>query len=154
MSSYLRTISDALATSLAAVTWDIASTTVERKNWVSIDVESMSDPVVYVTPGSADVTRIGRRQTQVDYDVQVFVGRHVTTDEDVDGMLDLANDIFRQVKAHEFDDIEDWPEGVTSPQTVSINLNPDDALSERNVWRAAIIATYRVLELDDLPEPE
>jgi hypothetical protein len=67
-------------------------------------------------------------------------------------MLDLANDIFRQVKAHQFDDIEDWPEGVTSPQTVTIDLNPDDALSERNVWRAAIVATYRVLESDDLPE--
>jgi hypothetical protein len=41
---------------------------------------------------------------------------------------------------------------VTSPQTVTIDLNPDDALSERNVWRAAIVATYRVLESDDLPE--
>jgi hypothetical protein len=152
VSSYLRQIADALATSLDGVTWAIQSTTVERKNWVSIDVESMANPVVYVTPGSADVTRIGRRQTQVDYDVQVFVGRHVTTDQDVDGMLDLANDIFRQVKAHQFDDIEDWPEGVTSPQTVTIDLNPDDALSERNVWRAAIVATYRVLESDDLPE--
>jgi hypothetical protein len=152
VSSYLRQIADALADSLGAVTWEINTTTVERKNWVNIDVESMSNPVVYVTPGSADVTRIGRRQTQVDYDVQVFVGRHVNTDQEVDDMLDLANDIFRQIKAHEFDDLENWPEGVTSPQTVAIELNPDDALSERNVWRAAIVATYRVLELDDLPQ--
>jgi hypothetical protein len=152
VSSYLRQIADALADSLGAVTWEINTTTVERKNWVSIDVESMSHPVVYVTPGSADVTRIGRRQTQIDYEINVFVGMHVNTDQEVDDMLDLANDIFRQVKAHQFDDIEDWPEGVTSPQTVTIDLNPDDALSERNVWRAAIVATYRVLESDDLPE--
>jgi hypothetical protein len=28
--------------------------------------------------------------------------------------------------------------------TVEIDMNPDDALTERNVWRAVITATYRV----------
>lgn len=150
--SYLREIADALAASLGEVTWTPAATTVERKNWTNVDVEQMDDPVVYVVPGSADVSRIGRRQTLTDFQVNVFVGRHVTSDAEVDEMLDLASDILRHIKAHEFDDLEEWPEGVTSPQTVTIELNPGDALNERNVWRAVIVATYRVPETDDLPE--
>jgi hypothetical protein len=149
--SYLREIADALAASLGEIEWTPASTTVERKNWASIDVEGMEDPVVYVVPGSADVSRIGRVASQTDYEINVFVGRRVTSDADVDEMLDLADDILRHIKAHEFDDLEEWPESVTSPQSVTIDINPADALNERNVWRAVIVATYRIAEFDELP---
>jgi len=151
MSSALRTITDSLATGLQSVTWSIPSTTVERKNWANIDVDAMSVPRVVVIPGSADVTRISRTHMQVDYNVTVFVGRHVTTDAEVDGMLDLADSVMLQVRAHSFGQAVTWPAGVTSPQTVSIELNPDDALTERNVWRAVITATYRVFESNVLP---
>jgi hypothetical protein len=136
---------------LQSVTWAISSTTVERKNWANIDVDAMSVPRVFVVPGNADVTRISRSVMQVDYTVTVFVGRHVTTDAEVDGMLDLADSVMLQVRAHSFGSAVTWPAGVTSPQTVSIDLNPDDALTERNVWRAVITATYRVFESNVLP---
>jgi hypothetical protein len=90
---------------------------------------------------------------QVDYTVSVFVGRHVQTDSDVDAMLDLADSVMLQVRAHSFGSAVTWPAGVTSPQTVGIDLNPDDALTERNVWRAVITATYRVFEANVLPTP-
>jgi hypothetical protein len=151
MSSVLRTIADSLATGLDSVTWGIASTTVERKNWANIDVDAMSVPRVFVVPGNADVSRISRQVMQVDYTVTVFVGRHVTTDAEVDGMLDLADSVMLYVRAHSFGQAVTWPAGVTSPQTVSIDLNPDDALTERNVWRAVITATYRVFETNVLP---
>jgi hypothetical protein len=106
---------------------------------------------VFVVPGNADVTRISRQVMQVDYTVSVFVGRHVSTDAEVDGMLDLADSVMLQVRAHSFGAGVTWPAGVTSPQTVSIDLNPDDALTERNVWRAVITATYRVFETNVLP---
>jgi len=151
MSSTLRQIADSLATGLQSVTWGITSTTVERKNWANIDVDAMSVPRVFVVPGNADVTRISRQMMQVDYTVTVFVGRHVTTDAEVDGMLDLADSVMLQVRAHSFGVNVVWPAGVTSPQTVGIDLNPDDALTERNVWRAVITATYRVFETNLLP---
>ena len=151
MSSVLRTIADSPATGLQSVAWNIPSTTVERKNWANIDVDAMSVPRVVVIPGSADVTRISRTHMQVDYNVTVFVGRHVTTDSEVDGMLDLADSVMLQVRAHSFGSAVTWPAGVTSPQTVSIDLNPDDALTERNVWRAVITASYRVFESNVLP---
>jgi len=151
MSSVLRSIADSLATGLQSVTWAISSTTVERKNWANIDVDAMSMPRVFVVPGNADVSRISRSVMQVDYTVTVFVGRHVTTDAEVDGMLDLADSVMLQVRAHSFKQAVTWPAGVTSPQTVSIDLNPDDALTERNVWRAVITATYRVFESNVLP---
>jgi hypothetical protein len=151
MSSTLRELADSLADGLQSVTWGIASTTVERKNWVNVDVDAMSVPRVFVVPGSADVTRISRTHMQLDYAVTVFVGRHVTTDAEVDGMLDLADSVMLYVRAHSFGQAVTWPAGVTSPQTVSIDLNPDDALTERNVWRAVITATYRVFESNVLP---
>ena len=151
MSSVLRTIADSLADGLQTVTWDIASTVVERRNWANIDVDAMSVPRVFVVPGNAEVTRISRQVMQVDYTVTVFVGRHVTTDAEVDGMLDLADSVMLQVRAHSFGAGVTWPAGVTSPQTVNIDLNPDDALTERNVWRAVITASYRVFETNVLP---
>ena len=151
MSSVLRTIADSLADGLQSVAWDITSTTVERRNWANIDVDAMSVPRVFVVPGNADVSRISRSVMQVDYTVTVFVGRHVTTDAEVDGMLDLADSVMLYVRAHSFGQAVTWPPGVTSPQTVSIDLNPDDALTERNVWRAVITATYRVFESNVLP---
>jgi hypothetical protein len=153
MSSTLRTLADSLADGLQSVTWAIASTVVERRNWANIDVEAMSVPHVFVVPGNAEVTRISRQYMQVDYTVSVFVGRHVQTDNDVDAMLDLADSVMLQVRAHSFGSGVTWPAGVTSPQTVGIDLNPDDALTERNVWRAVITATYRVFEANVLPTP-
>jgi hypothetical protein len=151
MSSTLRQLADSLATGLQSVTWAIPSTTVERKNWVNVDVDAMSVPRVFVVPGSADVTRISRTHMQADYAVTVFVGRHVTTDAEVDGMLDLADSVMLYVRAHSFGSGVTWPAGVTSPQTVAIDINPDDALTERNVWRAVITATYRVFDSNVLP---
>ena len=151
MSSTLRTIADRLATGLGSVTWAVPSTVVQRRNWTDLDVESMTAPRVFVVPGNADVSRISRDVMQIDYTVTVFVGRHVQTDSDVDAMLDLADSVMLQVRAHSFGSSVVWPAGVTSPQTVSIDLNPDDALTERNVWRAVITATYRVFETNTLP---
>ena len=153
MSSNLRSIADSLAEGLQSVSWDIAATVVQRKNWANIDVEAMSVPHVFVVPGNADVTRIDRVTMQVDYTVTVFVGQHVTSDAEVDAMLDLADSVMLQVRAHSFGESVTWPDGVTSPQAVSIDLNPEDALSERNVWRAVITATYRVFEANALPTP-
>jgi hypothetical protein len=153
MSSVLRNIADSLTDGLQSVTWNIPSTIVERRNWANIDVDAMSVPRVFVVPGNADVSRISRQMMQIDYTVTVFVGRHVTTDAEVDGMLDLADNVMLQVRAHSFGSAVTWPAGVTSPQTVSIDLNPDDALTERNVWRAVITASYRVFESNVLPPP-
>ena len=152
MSSTLRQLADSLAAGLDSVSWDITSTVVERKNWANLDVDAMSVPRVFVVPGNADVTRISRLIMQVDYTVQVFVGRHVTSDSEVDAMLDLADEVMLRVRAHSFQGVT-WPAGVSSPQTVSIDINPDDALTERNVWRAVITATYRVFENNVLPTP-
>ena len=152
MASTLRQLADSLANGLDSVSWDITSTVVERKNWANLDVDAMSVPRVFVVPGNADVTRISRLIMQVDYTVQVFVGRHVTSDSEVDAMLDLSDEVMLRVRAHSFQGVS-WPAGVSSPQTVSIDINPDDALTERNVWRAVITATYRVFENNVLPTP-
>ena len=152
MSSVLRQIADSLAAGLNGVPWSISGTTVERRNWVNIDTDAMAVPRIFVVPGNAEVTRVSREVMQVDYMVNVFIGRHVQTDSEVDAMLDLADTAMLYVRAHSWPGVT-WPAGVTSPQTVTIELNPDDALSERNTWRAVIVAMYRTFEANTLPTP-
>lgn len=146
MASPLLAICDALAASLNATAMEIASTTVQRRNWASVSAEDMAQPIVFVTPGAIQSERIGRTQHQTDYTANVFIGRHVTADADADGMLDLAEEILTLVRAHKWQ--APWPYGVTSPISVAIEINPDDALDERNVWRAIVSATYRVCTVD------
>lgn len=148
--SYLREIADALAAGLSAVSWSVSGTTVERRNWAAVDIDDMASPVLFVTPGAAEVTRVSRQVSQIDYSANVFVGRYVATDADVDEMIDLADQAMLNIRAHAW--VASFPAGVTTPQTVSIELNPDDALNDRNVWRAVIEVTYRVFEADELPE--
>ena len=142
MASQLREIADALAVSLAAETWSITSTTVERKNWVQVEPEQMQNPVVYVVPGGSEVTRIGRTNWQSDDSITIYVGRHVSTDDEIDDMHDLADELMVYIRSTDLDAVS------TTPQAVEIEINPDDALTERNVWRAVIQATYRTLSTD------
>ena len=148
----LRLLADSLANGLALVTWTPTTTTVHRKNWVTVDVADMANPVIYVTPGGAEVTRVNRGNSQIDYTVNVFIGRQVETDADVDAMIDLASAVVLRLRAHQWFNIFEWPNDATSPMTVTIDVDPDDALNERNVWRAVIVATYRMFEADAVPE--
>jgi len=154
MASYLREIAQGVADGLGGATFASVATqpTVERRNWARVDAADMADPVVFVTPGQADTQRISRGVTQVDYQVIVYIGRRVETEDDADDMLDLADEILLYIRAHSWGEGVTFPEDVTSPQTVSISINPDDALNERNVWRAVITANYRVFQADELPE--
>ena len=56
----------------------------------------------------------------------------------------LAEEMVDAIRQHTWDPGVTWPTGVTSPMEVEVNLNPDEGLQDRNVWRAVITATYRV----------
>lgn len=145
----LRTIPQALADSLDAVTFQSVATqpSVSRRNWVQIGLEDMADPVIFVAPVAAIPTRINRENTQIDYEASVFVGRHVQTEADADAMLDLADELVEAIKAHNWSENVTWPAGVSFWQ-LTVELNPDDALNDRNAWRAVITATYRTFSSD------
>ena len=145
MSSTLREIADALADGLDAETFTSVATqpAVERGNWPDYTIEEMVDPVIAVMPGTLTIERVDRTHHQYDYQATVFVGRHTPSDEMADDMLDLAEEIADAIRAHSWDQAVVWPSGVTTPVEVAIEVNPDDALHDRNVWRAVITATYR-----------
>ena len=145
MSSTLREIADALADGLDAETFTSVATqpAVERVNWPDYTIEEMVDPVIAVMPGTLTIERVDRTHHQYDYQATVFVGRHTPSDEMADDMLDLSEEIADAIRAHSWDQAVVWPSGVTTPVEVAIEVNPDDALHDRNVWRAVITATYR-----------
>jgi hypothetical protein len=146
MSSTLKDIADALASGLDAETFAsvTAQPTVERKNWPTYEVDDLADPVIAVTPAGIETVRASRDSWQYDYQMNVFVGRHTPTEAAADEMVDLCEEIADVIREHGWDQAVQFPTGVTSPMTVEVDLNPDDALTERNVWRAVITATYRV----------
>jgi len=143
MSAFLQSLADAVATGLAAKSWAIAGTTVERANWISKGPEQLVAPAIVVTVGNRETVRIARpSQRQNDYTVQVYVAQKVDTDAEVTAISNQAEAVLDALMDHSYPGIT-FPAGTVSPLTVTIETNPDDALNERNVWRASIVATYR-----------
>lgn len=138
--SKLKDIADALAGELDdfEFTSVIAQPTVQRVNWPTYDIESMSSPVIAVVPAGDDILRVDRQHHQHDYTVNVFVGRHTPTEALADEMLELAEEVVDAILDHSW---TNFP--ATSPQAIEIVINPDDGLNDRNVWRAVITVTYR-----------
>lgn len=138
-------IAAALVSSLQAVVWTATAdaVTVETKNFPSYDIEDLGDPVICVTDGSIESTRLARTAHQRDYSVELYLARHTPTEAACDEMLDLLDELLDKLEDHSWGAVS-WPAGVTSPQAITVEKNPDEALVERNVWRAGIVVTYRV----------
>ena len=143
--SQQRDIMTALVQSLQAVTWSSTtdSVLVETKNFPQYDIEDLANPVISITDGPIESERIARSSFMRDYSVEVYLARHTPAEADCYVMLDLLHELLGQLEAHNYPGIT-WPSGVTSPQTIVIEKNPGEALTERNVWRAGIVVTFRV----------
>lgn len=143
--SQLVDIADALAASLGDYVFTAGpQPEVSRVNWPTYDVEDLRDPIIAVTAAGALIERIDRTRHQYDYQINVFIGRHTPTEAMANEMFALAEEMVDVIRQHEWDDLEPWPEGVTSPFTVEMILNPDEALQDRNAWRAVVTVGYRV----------
>jgi len=134
----------ALVSSLSAVSWTTMSdtVTVETKNYPAYDIEQLADPVICITDGAIESERLARSAHQRDYGVEIYVARHTPTEAACDTMLNFLEEILDKLEDHDWPGIT-WPSGITSPQTIQVEKNPDEALAERNVWRAGIVVTYR-----------
>jgi hypothetical protein len=154
MSSTLRDIAVALSSGLSATHFTTldAQPTIKRKNLVAADLKDFVDPVVIIQPAETKVVRVSRTHSQVDYMLHVFLGRQVATESDIDTMLDFAEEIALHLRAHSWGQVA-FPTGVTSPIEIDVEYNPGQALSERGVWRAMIIVTYRTFTADSVPSP-
>lgn len=149
MSSDLRLLAQALADSLAAQTFTSVADpiTTIRANWPSYTVEELVNPVVAITPPGYTLERAARTAHIHDYQVSVFIGRHTPTEAMADAMMDLTEEVVNTIRDHQWSTLAPavtWPTGATSPQTIEVNLNPDEALVERNVFRAIVTVTYRM----------
>ena len=143
MSANLQTLADAVAAALVAETWPISGTTVERLNWVQKDVEDLGAPAIIVTPGGFDPTRLHRSNgIRKNYTIYVFIAQRVETDADLTAISDMAESLVDRLYRHHWDATVTFPNYIGSPLTVNCEVNPDDALNDRNVWRAAITVTY------------
>lgn len=134
----------ALVASLDAVTWTATAdpVTVETKNFPTYDIEELENPVMVVTDGGIDIERLSRSAHQRDYAVEIYLARHTPTEAACDVMLDLLEELLDKLEEHSWGAVS-WPAGISSPQSITVEKNPDEALVERNVWRAGLVVTYR-----------
>lgn len=144
-------IADALADSLDAVAWTTFAgpVTTTRVKWATTPFtpEEMAGGTIAVAATGIEATRISRTAHQHDKQLAVFVARAVESDAEADDMSDWAEEIAEKIEEHDWSTYAPsvtWPAGITSPQDVTVTINPDDGLSERNVWRAVIAVSYRV----------
>ena len=137
-------ILDALVLSLQGVTWTATAdpVTVETKNFPTYDIEELENPVIVVTDGGIDIERLSRSAHQRDYAVEIYLARHTPTEAACDVMLDLLEELLDKLEDHSWGAVS-WPAGISSPQAITVEKNPDEALVERNVWRAGLVVTYR-----------
>lgn len=135
----------ALVASLDAVTWTATAdpVTVETKNFPQYGIEDLANPIICITDGSIESERIARSAHMRDYAVEVYLARHTPEEADCDVMLNLLEELLGYLEDHSWPGVT-WPTGVTSPQTIVTEKNPGEALTERNVWRAGIVVTFRV----------
>jgi hypothetical protein len=141
--SLLKDLADALAEALSGYSWSTVDATpsVSRSNWPSVDIDDMASPVIVVSPGTQnDITRVDRLRHQFDYQINVFVGRHTPAEAAADQMLEFTEEIVDVLLANDWGELE-FP--ATSPMSINIDINPDEGLQERNVWRAVISVMYR-----------
>lgn len=143
MSANLQTLADAVAAALTAETWPISGTTVERANWVSKDVEDLTAPAIIITPGGIEPSRIHRSNgVRKNYTVYVYIAHRVETDAEVTAISDMAESLVDRLYRHSWDHSVTFPNSIGSPLSVQSEVNPDDALNDRNVWRALVTAVY------------
>jgi hypothetical protein len=135
----------ALVASLDAVTWTATAdpVTVETKNFPQYGIEDLANPIICITDGSIESERIARSAHMRDYAIEVYIARHTPEEADCDVMLNLLEELLGYLEDHSWPGVT-WPTGVTSPQTIVVEKNPGEALTERNVWRAGIVVTFRV----------
>lgn len=150
MSSTLRDIADAIANALGSVTFNSVTEppTVVSANLATYTAEEMKDPVIVVTPGSLTVTRVSRTTHQYDCAVFIYVGRQASTEEAYDEMLNLSEEVIDELRAHTWGEDITFPGGATAPTSIEIDINPDDALQERNIWRCVITPRYTLFRND------
>lgn len=146
MASTLRDVADAVADALASVTYSATDVqpAVVRLNWPEYDVEGLRNPVFVVSPGGMTITRTSRNVHEYVYTVLVWVARHTPTESAADEMYDLAEEVVDELRSHAWGEGVTFPSGVTSPTSVEFEANPDEALQERNVWRAVVTVGYTV----------
>lgn len=144
--SMLREIADAVRAALASVTYTSTAIQPEvvRLNWPEYDMEQLLNPVIVVLPGPLTINRTDRLNHEYVYSIVVWVARHTTTEADADSMYDLAEEVVDMLRAHTWGENVSFPAGVTSPTSIEVETNPDEALQERNVWRSVITANYTV----------
>jgi hypothetical protein len=144
MSSTLRDMTDAMYEALASLSYESVDVqpNVVRQNWMTYSVEELATPLIAIAPGSLTITRTDRLRHQYEADVLVFVGRYVQSEAEADAAYDLVEEVIDKIRAHTWGEDVTFP--ATSPTSIELEINPDDALNERNVWRAIVTARYTV----------
>ena len=143
MPSTLRTIAADLAAGLQGRN-ELSSVSVSNSYYLELSLADMDDTKIVVIPAGEEVEKLDRVSWQHDIRIMVFIGKRCNTDAEVNAAMDLAYTVQSIIVAHDWQNT--WQTDPSSPLSVDVEHNPQEALNERNVFRTVITASYRVFQ--------
>lgn len=143
MPSTLRTIAADLTAGLQGRA-ELSAVSITKDYYAELSLSDMETTKIVVIPSGEEVERIDRLTWQHDCQIVVFIGKRCKTESEVDDAMDLAYTVQQLVVDHDWQNA--WTSDPSTPLTVEVEHNPQEALTERNVFRTVITATYRVFQ--------
>ncbi len=143
MPSTLRTIAADLSAGLQGRA-ELSGVSISNDYYAELSLSDMETTKIVVIPSGEEVERMDRLTWQHDCQIVVFIGKRCKTESEVDDAMDLAYTVQQLVVDHDWQNV--WISDPSTPMTVEVEHNPQEALSERNVFRTVITATYRVFK--------
>jgi hypothetical protein len=143
MPSTLRTIAADLTAGLQGRA-ELSAVSITKDYYAELSLSDMETTKIVVIPSGEEVEKIDRLTWQHDCQIVVFIGKRCKTEQEVDDAMDLAYTVQQLVVDHDWQNA--WTSDPSTPMTVEVEHNPQEALTERNVFRTVITATYRVFQ--------
>jgi len=108
------------------------------------DMAQLSSVRIAVTPRGLDSSNASRSVLVGDYKIAIVVAKRSNTEEDSSEVLSLAEAILMRLKASPVIDLPNTA-GRVAFSSAAMDVSADDSLSEFNVYKATIEATFKML---------
>ena len=144
----LSATASAIATQLGEMS-QLEDVAVAVRHLDELDNSEMDALHVSVCPVGADISNLGRNLWQYEARVGVYVSRRAETNADAAYLLAIAEDVIESLKsANTSAAVTELLDAATSVLCTAliIDINTAESMNERNVFRATMEATYKIVK--------
>jgi hypothetical protein len=143
----MSSVSSVIASQLETVS-ELAGVDVAVRHLYEIDNAEMDALHVSVCPRGAEVTSLSRSFWQYEARIGVFVSRRADTNAEATSLMTTTEAIIEKLKASDTSAQLTVMVGATASvvcTAITVDLETDESMHERNVFRATMEATYKIV---------